>query len=165
MFEERLREQLYDSFKNRAILYYLIFDELRSELGPKKAEELMKRATYRRGVDKAKKYAPYAPLDLSGLKKEFIGGIADQGRMFEPEITRDEHEVLDIKFHRCPLREAWQEYGLPEEEVATLCRIAARIDNGMFEAAGFKFTADTYQPGGQGCCFLHIRPGEPSKKE
>ncbi len=163
MLEEQLRQQLYDSFKNRAILYYLIFDELRSDLGPKKAEELLKRAVYRRGVDKGKKYARYAPRDLSGLREEFLGGIADEGRMFEPEVTRDDYEALDVKFHRCPLREAWQEYGLAEEEVATLCRIAARIDNGMFEAAGFQFTADTYQPGGEGCCCLHIRPGEPKK--
>ena len=85
--------------------------------------------------------------------------------MFAAEVTRDERDALDVKFHRCPLREAWQEYGLAEEEVATLCRIAARIDNGMFEAAGFHFTADTYQPGGEGCCWLRIRPGEPRRKD
>ena len=28
-----------------------------------------------------------------------------------------------------------------------------------FEAAGFEFFADTWQPGGEGCCYLHIRPG------
>ena len=40
-----------------------------------------------------------------------------------------------------------------------LCRLAAQVDHGMFEAAGFGFHADTYQPGGEGCCFLHVRPG------
>jgi len=48
---------------------------------------------------------------------------------------------------------------LAEEEIATLCRIAAQVDNGMFEAAGFRFHADPYKPGGEGCCFLHVRPG------
>lgn len=33
MPEEQLRSQLYDSFKNRAALYYLIFSELRDEVG------------------------------------------------------------------------------------------------------------------------------------
>ena len=66
-------------------------------------------------------------------------------------------ESLDIKFHACPLREAWQESGLSDDEVATLCRIAARIDNGTFEGAGFQFSADTWQSGGEGCCCLHIR--------
>ncbi len=32
MSEEQLRKELQASFKNRAILYYLIFDELRQEI-------------------------------------------------------------------------------------------------------------------------------------
>lgn len=67
--------------------------------------------------------------------------------------------ALDIKFHGCPRKEAWLEAGFPEEKVATLCRIAARVDNGAFESAGFRFHADAYLPGGDGCCRLHIRPG------
>jgi hypothetical protein len=35
----------------------------------------------------------------------------------------------------------------------------ARVDSGLFEVAGFRFHADTYRPGAEGCCFLHIRPG------
>ena len=159
MSEEALRKQLYESFKNRAILYYLIFDEIRRELGAEKAEAIMARAIYQRGVQKGKKYAPFAPDDLEGLKEAFVGGTPDGGRMFQPEVLRCDKEGLDIKFHGCPLRDAWQEAGLPDEEVATICRIAARIDNGTFESAGFQFSADTWQPGGEGCCYLHIRPG------
>lgn len=159
MSEEKLREQLYDSFKNRAILYYLIFDEMRQELGAEKAEEIMKRAVYKRGEEKGLRFAEFGPGNLEGLKQAFLGGIPDDGHMFEPEIIRNEPQALDIKFHRCPLREAWVEAGLPEDDVATLCRIAARIDNGTFEAAGFGFHADTWKPGGEGCCYLHIRPG------
>lgn len=159
MSEENLRTQLYDSFKNRAALYYLIFDELRGEVGAEQAEEIMKRAIYRRGRQKSAKYAAYAPADLEGLKEAFVGGIPDDGAMFEPEVLRCDDAGLDIKFHRCPLRDAWMEMGLPDEEVATICRIAARIDNGTFEGAEFEFSADTWQPGGEGCCHLHIRPG------
>ncbi len=159
MSEEALRQQLYDSFKNRAILYYLIFDEMRRELGAERAEAIMGRAIYKRGVEKAAKFVRFAPKDLEGLKESFLSGIPDDGHMFEPEVLRSDPQGLDIKFHRCPLREAWMEAGLPEEDVATLCRIAARIDNGNFEGAGFAFHADTWQPGGEGCCYLHIRPG------
>ncbi len=28
------------------------------------------------------------------------------------------------------------------------------------EGAGFEFTADTWRRDGEGCCFLHIRPGK-----
>jgi len=158
--EDELRRQLYDSFKNRAVLYYLIFDELRTEIGDQRAEQVMSRAIYRRGQQNGRNFARFAPADLTGLKRAFLGGIADGGQMFQPEVLTDEPQRLDIKFHRCPLREAWQEIGLSDAEVATLCRIAARIDNGTFDAAGFTFTADTWQPGGDGCCNLHVRPGK-----
>ncbi|MCE5266949.1 MAG: L-2-amino-thiazoline-4-carboxylic acid hydrolase [Planctomycetaceae bacterium] len=160
MSEQQLRKQLYDSFKNRAMIYYLIFDELREELGEDRAEEILSRAIYRRGEQKGRdKYAQFAPRDLPGLKAAFLGGVADEGRMFRPEVLRDDAQGLDIKFHACPLREAWEESGLPEEDIATLCRIASQIDEGTFAAAGFNFSADTWQPGGEGCCHLHIRPG------
>ena len=160
MSEETLREQLYDSFKNRAMIYYLIYDELRKELGGERAEAIMGRAIYRRGAEKGReKFARFAPDDLAALQAAFLGGIPDDGRMFQPEVLRSDATGVDIKFHACPLRDAWQEAGLPAEEVAALCRIAARIDNGTFEGAGFHFAADTWQPGGEGCCRLHIRPG------
>lgn len=160
MQEELLRQQLYDSFTNRALIYYQIYDELRSELGAKRAEAILARAIYRRGAEKGReKYAQYAPKNLQGLQKAFLDGIPDEGRMFQPELIRGDADGLDIKFHACPLRDAWRQAGLPEEEVATLCRIASQVDYGTFEAAGFAFHADTYQPNGEGCCGLHIRPG------
>ncbi len=130
MLEETLRQQLYDSYKNRAMIYYLIYDELRAEFGPKRAEEILGRAIYRRGAEKGReKYAPYAPKDLPGLQKAFLGGIADEGRMFQPELIRGDESGLDVKFHACPLRDAWKEAGLPEEKVATLVpnRLADRL--------------------------------------
>jgi len=165
MSEDALRRQLYDSFRNRAIIYHLIFEELRAELGDEKAEALLARAIYRRGRQKGEaKLARFGPDDLAGLKETFLGGIPDDGRMFGPEVIRDDPEALDIKFHNCPLRDAWQELGLPEEEVAHLCRIAARVDNGLFEGAGFEFTSETYEPNGDRCCFLHIRKGKGEGK-
>jgi len=159
MSEQQLRDELYDSFKNRAAIYYLIYDELRRELGAARAEEILKRAIYRRGAQKGDKLACFAPDKLQDLQAAFLGGIPDAGQMFGPEVIRSDAQAVDIKFHRCPLKDAWQEMGLPDEEVATLCRIAARVDNGLFESAGFAFTAETYQPGGEGCCCLHLRPG------
>jgi hypothetical protein len=160
MAEEKLRTQLYDSFKNRAVIYYLIFDELRTELGALRAEEILARAIYRRGQERGREqFARFAPGDLVGLKTAFLAGVADDGRMFQPEVLRSDAQQLDIKFHACPLRDAWLAAGLGPEDVTTLCRIAARVDYGTFEGAGFRFSADTWQPGGDGCCCLHIQPG------
>jgi L-2-amino-thiazoline-4-carboxylic acid hydrolase len=78
---------------------------------------------------------------------------------FQPEVRRCDAGGLDIKFHACPLKEAWQAVGFAPEKIATLCRIAAVVDDGTFAAAGFSFSAETWWPGEEGCCFLHIRPG------
>ena len=159
MSEEKLRRQLYDSFANRAHIYHLLFDQLRSELGAGRAAELMGRAIYQRGAQIGARYASFAPRDLDGLRQAFLANVSDGGAMFAPEVVRCDAEGLDIKLHRCPLKQAWLDAGLPQEEVATLCRIAAQVDRGLFEAAGFRFHADTYQPGAESCCFLHVRPG------
>ena len=159
MSENALRKQLYASFRNRAMMYYHIFEELEGEVGAERAGEILKRAIYKRGLEVGKSLAKYAPADLSGLRDAFLGFIPDGGKMFEPEVERCDSGGLDIKFGRCPLKEAWQEAGLPGEEVARMCEIAARVDNGTFEGAGFAFSADTWKPDGDGCCHLHIRPG------
>ena len=79
--------------------------------------------------------------------------------MFAPAVMRCDEAELEIKFHRCPLKEAWLEAGLSQDQVARLCAIAAQVDYGTFEGAGFAFSAETWQPGEEGCCYLHIRPG------
>lgn len=51
MSEERLRRQLDAQVKNRAMMYYHIFQEMAAEIGEEKATEIMKRAIYRRGLE------------------------------------------------------------------------------------------------------------------
>lgn len=160
MSEDHLRRQLYESFANRAHIYHLLYEQLRAELGDARAAEVMGRAIAKRGAQNGTRYADFAPGDLAGLKDAFLANLPDGGAMFAPEVLRCDDQALDIKFHRCPLKEAWQKAGLPDEQVAVLCRIAAQVDAGLFEAAGFAFHADTYQPGGEGCCCLHVRPGD-----
>ena len=53
-----------------------------------------------------------------------------------------------------------REAGLSDDEVALMCEIASVVDAGTFESAGFTFSIDTWHPGGDCCCHLHIRPGE-----
>lgn len=158
MSELQLREQLSAAFKNRAILYYLIFDELRQEMGPERAEALLKRAVYRRGQQIGQQYAGFAPRDFAGLRDKFVAGVPDEGRLFSPQVQRCDQDGLDINLETCPLKAAWEELGLSEADRVTLCRIAGEIDKGTFEAAGFQFDPDTWQPGRSGCCHLHIRP-------
>jgi L-2-amino-thiazoline-4-carboxylic acid hydrolase-like protein len=156
---EDLRRQLKDAHMSRALLYAAFYDALAERFDPETAEEVMKRAIYRRGREIGRRFAAYGPFDLEGLCAAFLEFVPGQGRLFQPEVRRADDQALDIKFHACPLKEAWQAAGLADERIATLCRIAGVIDNGTFEAAGFSFTAETWRPGLDGCCLLHIRPG------
>ena len=160
MSEETLRSQLYGAYKNRAMMYYHIFQELKREVGDERAAEIMKRGIYNRGLEIGDKYKKFSPADLEGLRDAFLAGSADQGNMFRPEVVRCDGEGLDIQMRSCPLKEAYEEAGLSDEEIATMCKIAAVVDYGTFEGAGFRFYADTWKPGEEGCCRLHIRPGK-----
>jgi L-2-amino-thiazoline-4-carboxylic acid hydrolase-like protein len=158
MSEQKLREELVAAFKNRAILYYTIFDELRQEVGEQKATAILKRAIYRRGEQIGQQFRQFAPDDFAGLKAAFMEGIPDQGRLFAPNVIRCETDGLDIQLESCPLKQIWEELGLEEHDRTIMCEIAGEIDKGTFEGAGFAFEPDTWQPGRSGCCHLHIRP-------
>ena len=158
MSEEDLREQLYAAYKSRGMMYYHIFQALSHEVGDEKAAEIMKRGIYNRGLEIGKKYASFAPVDLEGLKNAFLTGSADRGKMFQPEVLRCDQDGLDIQMRSCPLKEAYQEAGLSDQEIARMCDIAAEVDYGTFEGAGFQFSAETWKPGREGCCVLKIKP-------
>jgi len=160
--EQDLRRQLKEAHMSRAMVYASFYEALAERCGAEVAEEVMQEAIYRRGREIGERFAGFGPSDLAGLRDAFLDFVPDQGRLFQPEVRRDDAQALDIKFHACPLKEAWQAAGLSDERVATLCRIAGVVDNGTFEAAGFAFSAETWRPGEEGCCLLHIRPGPPA---
>jgi hypothetical protein len=157
--EADLRRQLKEAHMSRAMVYAAFHDELVARLGAEVAEEVMKAAIYKRGLAIGRRFSKFGPSDIEGLRDAFLDFVPDKGRLFQPEVRGCNASGLDIKFHACPLKEAWTAAGFPPERIATLCRIAGVVDNGTFEAAGFSFSAETWQPGEEGCCFLHIRPG------
>ncbi len=158
MSKENLRNELQASFKNRAVLYYLIFDELREEVGEQHAIAILKRAIYRRGQHIGQQFCQFSPKNLAGLKDAFLGILPDEGRLFDPHVAQCDAQSLVIHLNACPLKEAWEELGLDDHDKAVMCEIAGEIDKGTFEAAGFSFEPDTWQPGRSGCCHLNIRP-------
>ena len=156
---EDLRQQLRGAIKSRAMVYYQVYLELIPEVGKEKAKEILKRSIYKRGVAIGRQFREYAPDDLEGLKKAFMYFVPDHGGMFNPEILDEGESHLDIHMAQCPLKEAWQEAGVDDETLATMCEIAGIVDNGTFEGAGFTVEGDTWKPGRTGCCTLHITPG------
>jgi hypothetical protein len=157
--ENTLRSQLWASFKNRAMVYLEVYRVLEEELGAERAAALLKKAIYRRGCEIGRQFERFGPGDLAGLKEAFLGILPDDGKVFEPEVIACDDSRLEIQLCRCPLKEAWQEAGLDEAQVARMCEIAGVVDNGTFEAAGFRFRSETWQPGRSGCCHLFIEKG------
>ncbi len=164
MSEESLRAQLDAQIRNRALIYLTTYDALAAELGPERAEALMRRAIYARGCQVADALKGFAPGDMKGLRDAFLKMVPDEGRAFAPDVRRCDEGGLDIKFGKCPLKSAWQDAGVDDAKLEILCRIGGVVDNGTFEEAGFSFSADTWTPGDPGCCFLHIRPGPPKSR-
>ena len=150
------------AFAMRAAAYAQMFDVLREEFGEERALKLCKRAIRRMGEAMGSRYAHLAPADLAGLRDAFLGSIPKREAMFAPEVTRADRDCLEIRFHRCPLKEAWQAQGRNEADLAKLCAMAGAIDAGLFTAAGFTFKGATWQPGESGCCQLRIEPGRRS---
>jgi len=158
--EQRLIEQLRDAIKSRALVYAAMYEEIAAELGPEKARAICKRAIYRRGESIAHRFAHHAPADLAGLRDTFLAFIPQGEQLFAPEVVQCTADELEIQFHRCPLKEAWQSAGYDGEALETLCDIGGVVDYGTFEKAGFSITSDTWTRGREGCCRLHIKPGQ-----
>ena len=152
-------EWLQRAFAMRAQAYAHVFDVLREKFGTDQALALMSESTRRLGANMGARYAGFGPADLTGLKNAFLGDIPAGDVMFQPDVRRCDADILEIKFQRCPLKEAWEAAGRSEEDVALLCKAAAAIDQGLFNAAGFVLDGTTWQPGQSGCCLLRVKPG------
>jgi len=157
--DDETRTLLRRSFAMRAEAYAHLFDVMRERLGTEQALAIGMEATQRMGTAMGAKLAQHGPRDLAGLRDAFLGGIIDREGMFGPEVRRCDGQELQIKFHRCPLKQAWEEAGRSPEDVQLLCRMAGAIDRGLFEAAGFTFAGETWKPGESGCCTLRVLPG------
>ena len=144
MSTDNLRNELQASFKNRAVLYYLIFDELRQEFGEQQAIAVLKRAISRRGQQVGQQFRKFAPGNLAGLKDAFLGIIPDEGRMFDPQVVECSAESLVIHLNACPLKEAWEALDLNDHDKRVMCEITGEIDKGTIEAASFTFEPDTW---------------------
>jgi uncharacterized protein with HEPN domain len=152
-------ELLRAAFSARAAAYAQVFDVVRETDGVERAMTVLGEATRRMGAIAGARYSDLAPADLAGLKDRFLADVPAVDDMFAPEIVQCDAERLVIKFHRCPLREAWQAMGRPDDEVELLCKAGSAVDRGVFEAAGFTFDAENWQAAKGDCCFLKISPG------
>jgi hypothetical protein len=154
-----LARELDDAFRNRALIYWSLYEELRAELGAERAAAVLGRAIERRGAAAgAALFAGLRERTPAAVADAFLAVSPDGGRLFPHAVRRDADGAVHIKVTRCPLKDAWAAAGLAPDDMATICRIAGRFDTGCFGAAGIGFAADTWTPGASGCCHLHLLP-------
>ena len=96
---EDSRAETRASFENRGFMYAYLYEELSDELGPERAQEVMKRAIYRRGLEIGRKYRAAAHAgDLAEVGAIFCDGSPCGGELFNPSIEEegDDHIVLSM---------------------------------------------------------------------
>jgi hypothetical protein len=153
---ERLSRELEAAFRNRADLYRLMFEELSAEFGREKAEAVMVKAITRRGQEVAQQaFAPFGPHDAIRIGEAFLSVSPDGGRMYPTDVERRD-DGITFAVKRCPLKDAWREAGVSDEDLVVLCRVAGAFDRGLFEATGVRFDNITWTPGRSGCCTIAL---------
>ena len=157
MLEDQLRRDLMGAFQNRALLYRDIYREMAAEFGAEAAEHVLSRAIYARGKATAELAFPgFGAQDACGLGEAFLAASPDGGRMFPTDVTRKPGSI-SFKVKECPLKTAWMAAGTQADEMATLCRIAGRFDNGLFEHSGTVVETETWRDNVEGCCRITLR--------
>ena len=155
---ERLSRELAAAFWNRADLYRLILEALIAELGPRRAETVLAGAIEARGREVARQaFAGFGPNQARAVGEAFLAASPDSGRLYPADVERTAAGIR-FRVRRCPLKDAWVAAGVPEERLATLCRIAGAFDRGLFETVGVGFANTTWSPGhGSDCCHIELR--------
>ncbi|UFN49595.1 L-2-amino-thiazoline-4-carboxylic acid hydrolase [Roseomonas sp. OT10] len=159
----RLAAELDAAFKARGRLYWDLYLTLREAHGEAEAERLLAAAIERRGAaaGQALFAGLAAPTPMRVAETFLTRASPDWGRLFPHAIRARTDGTVRVLVRRCPLKEAWEEDGRSEAEIALLCRIAGRADHGVFGASGVGFSAETWVPGEEGCCRLTFAPGSP----
>lgn len=150
-----LWDALNDANKARARVYLEFFRAIEKRFGREAAIEISKEAIYHWGEGLAGDLGRHLPNDFHGLRDNFAYP-PDEGAMFSPSVSSCDTEGLQVCFDTCPLKDAWKEAGLADDDIAMLCSIAAQADYGTLEKAGFAVDIDTWKPGQKGCCALRI---------
>jgi len=120
-------EAVRSAIEDRATYLFFLLKEMETALGPEEAERLASQAIYRYGQTKAQRMGPLAtPAD-------FIAHQMRPGRqeIFDKEAIEAGETRGEVRFHYCPLVEAWKRLGATPEELARLCDIAMQGDHGM----------------------------------
>ena len=152
---EKLKEAVVESIKERATWLYLLLDEHQKEYGEEskiKEHDFAYRAIKRFGHIKAEKMGEIStPAQWAEKLITPIGKIT-----FSQEIIEKDDQKAVVQFYKCPLVEAWKELNLSDEEVSLLCKMARTGDFGRVEPFGLNLEFEKLISEGDDCCRLVI---------
>jgi predicted ArsR family transcriptional regulator len=152
---DALRQDVFTATVNRGLVYKAILEEMRKELGEAKASQIFKRAIRDHGEKMAGLLNP--PATMAEFEQWLLAMLPDDGAMHEPEVLRCDEEGLDIKFHRCPLKEGWRMLNMTREQVEDMCRHADSFDHGLFGSV-FDYSMEPWSQQPDDSCVLRFRP-------
>ncbi len=115
------------AIEDRATYLFFLLEEMEKAVGPEEAERLASRAIYQYGQTKGQRMGN---LDTPAY---FIAHQMRPGRqeIFDKEAIEAGEARGEVRFHYCPLVEAWKRLGATPEELSRLCDIAMQGDHGM----------------------------------
>lgn len=151
---DELTEAVRSAIEDRATYLYLLFKEMEAANGTAAALDMARRAIFRYGQIKAQAMPPMSsPVD-------FVHHQMRPGRaaVFAKEAVTIRPERSELRFHYCPLVQAWRRLGATPEELAMLCDVAMEGDHGMVSEAPFALQVASTIAKGDACCRLILEP-------
>ena len=146
---------IYDANKERGRLFLVVYQELLKRYGKEEAVSVMRAASREFGRGIGKSLACFAPGDFEGLAQAYALD-PDDGATYSPDIRQLDADGLEVQMMTCPIKDAWTDAGLSDEEICTLLHCAAPQDEATWEAAGFDAEITMWSPGRHGCCHSKI---------
>jgi hypothetical protein len=90
------------------------------------------------------------PVKLNEFADVFLTPLGI--KTFEMEIKSKTEDILEIRFHYCPLVSGWIKAGIPVEDIPKLCDIAMDGDRNIAKTVGVGFSlGKTIAAGNHSC--------------
>ena len=152
-------EAVRSAIEDRATYLFFLLKEMEEAVGPEEAERLASRAVYQYGQTKGQRMGS---LDTPA---DFIAHQMRPGRqeIFDKEAIEAGDDRGEIRFHYCPLVNAWKRLGATPEELSRLCDIVrgarpAQGDHGMLSHTPTALELPRSIARGDAYCQLPLEP-------
>jgi len=114
----------------RARYLACIYDELVKRYGKETTFDILSKAIFNYGIDRAKFKIKQNPSMKSGNLEEFKWAPFLR-YMHKLEVVEESPDRIEYRLHSCPLVDAWKDMGKTAEEIRVLCDIAMAMDDGQ----------------------------------